>query len=275
MIITRTKQVLYSTLAILAGLCLSLLVHHTLTYFFAIIAGFKPILNLKGVVNLPVHYNSWTFERVILVHGIPSVLCISMAYIIIQIKRYAFVRFPSIRLFLFWFALSMTSIFTANMILSFFGYQKFNSDLYRGFALINDWMYFSRFTVIIMGMISVIIQYYIGTLLIKDFMVFIADQELAEDVLERLKYLIFMLVIPLIGGSLVYFFFTYPQEVEYALLRLGLISLSMAVVFLVNTGPVDIVLTEIVDIRKDNPIWLLLLSLLVFSCFWMAFYRYA
>ena len=104
MIITRTKQILYSTLAILVGLCLSLVVHHTLTYLFAIIAGFKPILNLKGVVNLPVHYNSWTFERVILVHGIPSVLCISGAYVLIQLKRYAFTNYPSIRLVLFWFA---------------------------------------------------------------------------------------------------------------------------------------------------------------------------
>ena len=176
-----------------------------------------------------------------------------------------------LKLLLFWSAMALITILPANIILSFFGFEKYNSDLYRGFAMLNSWLYLDRFAVIIMGIFSLILQYSMGSMFLKDFVVFIGKQEYADDVLERARFILFMFVIPFILGVGGYIFLTYPKEVEYGFLRAGLLALSMLVIVLVSLSPTNQVLAEEIDINKSKGILFMLSILFVFYLFWELF----
>jgi hypothetical protein len=272
-VIYRIKQIFFSTLAITAGLCISLSIHHLVSYVCANISGFDPEIGLKGLIGLPVHYNYWTFERVFLVQVFPSLFCFALAFLFLNVKRHALKEFPLLKLFLFWCALALITMLPSNVILSFFGYEKYNSDLYRGFAMLNSWLYLDRFAVIVMGILSLFLQYYMGGIFLKDFLVFIGKQEKADDVLERARFLLFMFVIPFVLGVGVYIFLTYPKEVEYGLLRAGLLALSMLVIVLVSIGPTNQILVEEVDISKSKGFLFMLPLLFAFYLFWELFLK--
>ena len=269
--IYRTKQILFSSLAICGAMCLSLMIHHGLSMLFATIAGYHPELGLKGLVGLPVHYDYWTFEKVFLVHVFPSMLCIAFAFVVLEIKRFGVKKIPFLKLFLFWLALCLTSILTANVILSFFGFEKYNSDLYRGFAMMNSWLYLNRFWVIILGLMSVFLQYSLGNAFLRDFMVFIGSQQLADSVIERGRYMLFMFVIPFILSLVFYLFITYPKEVEYGLLRFGLVGLSMLGAGLIAIGPNAQTLVEEIDLKEPKGFTLVPLLGFIFYGFWYFF----
>ena len=118
---------------------------------------------------------------------------------------------------------------------------------------------------------SVFLQYSLGNAFLRDFMVFIGSQELADSVIERGRYMLFMFVIPFILSLVFYLFITYPKEVEYGLLRFGLVGLSMLGAGLIAIGPNAQTLVEEIDLKEPKGFTLVPLLGFIFYGFWYFF----
>ena len=253
--LNKIKEITYSTLMLLSALCFSLLIHHLFTLLGGYIAGYSVSLKLAWIEGLPHNHYSLGFERILIINGLGSLACIALGYSLLNYKRWAFRNYGSIKLFLFWLCLCLITIFNANIILSFFSYNKWGDETFRSIGVIFYDFKLSRFVMIAICIASGIYQHYFGLFLLKDFLVFIGKQEFAADGVKKLHFFIRAAIFPFILSFLFYSYLTYPVDKEYLFLRASLIAFSLLGMVMVIMGSSESSqLAEEVDYKKDNPL---------------------
>ena len=265
------KPFFFSFLACFSALVLSLLCHHFFNYLAIKLLGYDCQVINSWIIASPLDTQLWSLQRVMLVNGLGSFLCIIIALYILNYLKNITSKYSKVRLFLLWFSINSISLLNANLILGIINYGEFSSLLYMGFKIIYAWMYFPKVLVGVLAFMAIVFQVFISTLYVKQFLVFMTSKSEVKNTSARINTLVNLGIVPLAISALFYLLLSaYPIELYFNSIRIVLLSISLSVIYMSLTKKPTYKFEKLVSLKrgKNAPLFLITFLSIMLLIFW-------
>jgi hypothetical protein len=191
-ILNKIKRISTSSLLFIATYLIAYTVSHYFTAVLLISFNYKPEITFNDFHNLPFHYSYWTNEKITIIYSGGPLLCLLLG--VVFILAFNNIKTSALKLFTFWLSICFCNLFLGFIFFCPFGIGRYDSELYKGFAIVASWWRIGGFIFIPLALgsvfLSIILGYFLRNELLKfSFSARLSNSIKGKNILVRQFYL--------------------------------------------------------------------------------------
>jgi hypothetical protein len=231
-IYNKLKRIFTSTVFFIIAYLFVYSINHYFTAGLLIFFDYSPKITFNDFHNLPFHYSFWTKERITVIYSGGPFLCL-----IIGLITYYYSKGNStnlFKLFLFWLYVCFINLFLALIIFSPFGIGRYESEMYKYFAIVISWWRIENLTFVPITILAAFLSIVTGYVLRNELLKFSFSGRISNTIKGRNLIVRQFFIFPLILGAPIVFSLSTHESVRTHIFLFSNLFIISAGFFLKN-----------------------------------------